>query len=85
MVAIVTSFLLSGFVLGSEQAFHVRVREKHIVYRIHLAACEKYIIARYLGTRLDAENKKVFDELYTEYIEFISREFSDDPVPNGNY
>lgn len=48
-------------------------------------ACEKYIIARYLGTRLDAENKKVFDELYTEYIEFISREFSDDPVPNGNY
>lgn len=48
-------------------------------------ACEKYVIFCYFSTRLSAEQKKAFDELYAEYIEFISREFSDDPVPNGNY
>ena len=43
-------------------------------------ACERYVILCYLGNRLDSKQKLIFDELYAEYIRYISREFSDDPV-----
>lgn len=49
------------------------------------AACEKYVLLCYFQLRMDNEQRKAFDELYSEYIEFISREYADDPVPNGNY
>lgn len=43
-------------------------------------ACEKYVIYRYLSIKNDDNQLDLFENLYSEYIGFISRRFSDDPL-----
>ena len=42
-------------------------------------ACEKYVMYIYLSS-LDKKQLDMFEKLYDEYIRFISRRYSDDPI-----